>query len=120
MVRNTLREGENDYFDIPNLIPTPALSMTTSEVVPYNRSARVTEGQIFETKYQMIIEVGMKCLNEGFEHKTKRSTKDRYEVVCVQDDYGWRMTARGVGNEGKAYDSEGCGERGYVSCTKVK
>ena len=100
MAGNTLREGVNDYFDMPHLLPTQAVSMTTSEVVPYNRSARVTEGQIFETKYQMIIEVGMKCLHEGFEHKTKRSTKDRYEVVCVQDDCGWRMTARGVGNEG--------------------
>ena len=42
----------------------------------------------------------MKFLEEGFEHKTKRSTKDRYEVVCVKDDCNWRMTARAVGNEG--------------------
>ena len=60
--------------------------MKTNDVVPYNRSPRIIEGQIFDTKYQMIIELGMKCLQEGFEHKTKRSTKDRYEVVCVQDD----------------------------------
>ena len=46
----TLLEGVNDYFDMPPLLPTLELSMTTNELVPYNRSPRVTEGQIFIRK----------------------------------------------------------------------
>ena len=68
--------------------------MTTNENVPYNRSSRVTLGQVFDTKDQMIIEVGLKFLQEGFEHRTKRSSRSRYEIVCARDDCDWHMAAR--------------------------
>ena len=48
----------------------------------------------------MIIELGKKFLEQGFDHRTKRSTNSRYKVVCVRDDCGWRMTAVSVGDQG--------------------
>ncbi|KAJ9556887.1 hypothetical protein OSB04_011501 [Centaurea solstitialis] len=45
-------------------------------------------------------ELGIKYLQEGFEHRTHRSTKNRYEVLCINSGCAWRMTARGVGNNG--------------------
>ena len=97
---NILREGVNDYFDMPHPPPTPELTMTTNENVPYNRSSRVTCGQVFDTKDQMIIEVDQKFLQEGFEHRTKRSSRSRYEIVCARDDCDWRMAAMSVGSLG--------------------
>ena len=67
-----LREGVNDYFEMPPSPLTLDLTMTTNENVPYNRSSRVTLGQVFDTKDQMIIEVGLKFLQEGFEHRGMR------------------------------------------------
>ncbi|KAJ9552314.1 hypothetical protein OSB04_016359 [Centaurea solstitialis] len=54
----------------------------------------VTIDQNFETKDQMIVDLGIKCLQEGFEYQTHRSTKDRYEALCVNDGCEWHFTAR--------------------------
>ncbi|KAJ9546941.1 hypothetical protein OSB04_019484 [Centaurea solstitialis] len=96
----TLRAGVNDYFEMPVFIPTPEVSSMTNQTVPYNRSSRVKKGQVFETKNEMIIELGIKCLQEGFEHRTHRSSTTRYEVLCVNSGCAWRMTARKVGDNG--------------------
>ncbi|KAJ9564118.1 hypothetical protein OSB04_000084 [Centaurea solstitialis] len=96
----TLRAGVNDYFEMPVFVPTPEVSTTTNQTVPYNRSSRVKKGQVFETKNELIIELGMKCLQEGFEHRTHRSSTTRYEVLCVNSGCAWRMTARKVGDSG--------------------
>ncbi|KAJ9552485.1 hypothetical protein OSB04_016530, partial [Centaurea solstitialis] len=71
-----IREGVNDYFDVPIFLPTPELPIPTNQVLPYNRS-------------QMV-----------FEHRTHKSTKDRYEVLCVNDGCQRGFTARAVGDKG--------------------
>lgn len=90
--------GLNDYFDMPPPLPTPEAYITTNQPTPYNRSSRIVSGQIFDTKDQMIIELGTKFLEEGFEFRTKRSSTTRYEAVCVRENCGWHMTASVVGN----------------------
>ncbi|KAJ9557540.1 hypothetical protein OSB04_012154 [Centaurea solstitialis] len=86
----TLRAGVNDYFEMPVFVPTPEVSTTTNQTVPYNRSSRVKKGQVFETKNEMIIELGIKCLQEGFEHRTHRSSTTRanrtYQPRDIVDD----------------------------------
>ncbi|KAJ9541351.1 hypothetical protein OSB04_027857 [Centaurea solstitialis] len=94
----TLRVGVNDYFEMHVFVPTPEVSTTTNQTVPYNRSSRVKKGQVFETKNEMIIELGIKCLQEGFEYRMHRSSKTRYEVLCVNSGCAQRMTMRLVGN----------------------
>ncbi|KAJ9556826.1 hypothetical protein OSB04_011440 [Centaurea solstitialis] len=68
-----LREGVNDYFGMPPLLRSEDFLSQNNEVVPYRRSQRVKDGQVFDTKEQMILAVGQKFLEEGFEHKTNRS-----------------------------------------------
>ncbi|KAJ9544068.1 hypothetical protein OSB04_023775 [Centaurea solstitialis] len=85
---------------MPVFVPTPEVSTTTNQTVPYNRSSRVKKGQVFETKNEMIIELGIKCLQEVFEHRTHKSSTTRYEVLCVNNGCAWRMTARMVGDNG--------------------
>ncbi|KAJ9546550.1 hypothetical protein OSB04_019093 [Centaurea solstitialis] len=86
----TLRAGVNDYFEMPVFVPNPEVSTTTNQTVPYNRSSRVKKGQVFETKNEMIIELGIKCLQEGFEHRTHRSSTTRanrtYQPRDIVDD----------------------------------
>ncbi|KAJ9548659.1 hypothetical protein OSB04_021202 [Centaurea solstitialis] len=95
-----LREGVNDYFGMPPLLRSEDFFSQNNEVVPYRRSQRVKDGQVFDTKEQMILAVGQKFLEEGFEHKTNRSCTQRYEVVCVRDKCNWLMKARSVGETG--------------------
>ncbi|KAJ9541579.1 hypothetical protein OSB04_028085 [Centaurea solstitialis] len=95
-----LREGVNDYFGMPPLLRSEDFLSQNNEVVPYRRSQRVKDGQVFDTKEQMILAVGQKFLKEGFEHKTNRSCTQRYEVVCVRDKCNWLMKARSVGETG--------------------
>ncbi|KAJ9558836.1 hypothetical protein OSB04_013450 [Centaurea solstitialis] len=95
-----LREGVNDYFGMPPLLRSEDFLSQNNEVVPYRRSQRVKDGQVFDTKEQMILAVGQKFLEEGFEHKTNKSCTQRYEVVCVRDKCNWLMKARSVGETG--------------------
>ncbi|KAJ9546713.1 hypothetical protein OSB04_019256 [Centaurea solstitialis] len=95
-----LREGVNDYFGMPPLLRSQDFLAQNNEVVPYRHSQRVKDGQVFDTKEQMILAVGQKFLEEGFEHKTNRSSTKRYEVVCVQDECKWLMKAQSVGETG--------------------
>ena len=52
---SSIRSGVLDYFGMPPPFPTPELSITSNEVVPYDRSSRVSCGQIFDTKEEMIL-----------------------------------------------------------------
>ncbi|KAJ9557552.1 hypothetical protein OSB04_012166 [Centaurea solstitialis] len=97
--RTTNRGCADDEAHVFNL-SFAEVSTTTNQTVPYNRSSRVKKGQVFETKNEMIIELGIKCLQEGFEHRTHRSSITRYEVLCVNSGCAWRMTARKVGDNG--------------------
>ncbi|KAJ9552643.1 hypothetical protein OSB04_016688 [Centaurea solstitialis] len=79
-----LRQGVNDFFDMPPLLPTQDFLATNNEVVPYRRSQRVKNGQVFDMKEQMIIAVGQKFLEEHFEHKTNRSCRKRtYDALLT-------------------------------------
>lgn len=92
--------GLNDYYDMPPPLPTTETFIEAVQPAPYNRSRRISEHQIFETKNQMIEELGIKFMEEHFQFRTKKSTKTRYEVVCKIEGCRWRMTAASVGEPG--------------------
>ncbi|KAJ9565156.1 hypothetical protein OSB04_001122 [Centaurea solstitialis] len=46
----------------------------------------------------MTLALGLKFLEEGFEFKTVRSTKRRYEAVCVYENCNWRIYATSIGD----------------------
>ncbi|KAJ9536566.1 hypothetical protein OSB04_un000265 [Centaurea solstitialis] len=89
-----LRPGLDDYFGIPPLIPTPYFSTEDNEGVPYRRSQRLSIGKVFDTKEKLILEVGMKFIEEQFEYKTKKSCTKRYEIACARDHCKWSMKAK--------------------------
>ncbi|KAJ9536061.1 hypothetical protein OSB04_un000777, partial [Centaurea solstitialis] len=95
-----LRQGLDDYFGIPPLIPTPDFLTEHNEGVPYRRSKRLSKGQVFDTKDKMILEVGMKFIEEQFEYKTKKSCTKRYEIACARDHCKWSMKVKFVGDGG--------------------
>ncbi|KAJ9544543.1 hypothetical protein OSB04_024250 [Centaurea solstitialis] len=100
MEPSRLRPGLDDYFGIPPLIPTPDLLTEDNEGVPYRRSKRLSKDQVFDTKEKMILEVGMKFIEEHFEYKTKKSGTKRYEIACARDHCKWSMKVKVVGDGG--------------------
>ena len=54
--------------------------------------------RIFNDKDLLKRVIGKKCLEEGFQTKTTRSTKSRYEVVCVGENCSWLLRAKGIKN----------------------
>ncbi|KAJ9548219.1 hypothetical protein OSB04_020762 [Centaurea solstitialis] len=74
--------GNDDFHDMP----------------PPLRRKTVKEDQIFRSKPEMTLALGLKFLEEGFEFKTVRSAKRRYEAVCVYENCGWRIYATSIGD----------------------
>ncbi|KAJ9554871.1 hypothetical protein OSB04_009485 [Centaurea solstitialis] len=95
-----LRPGLDDYFGIPPLIPTPDFLTEDNEGVPYRRSQRLSIGKVFDTKEKMILEIGMKFIEEQFVYKTKKSCTKRYEIACARNHCKWSMKAKVVGDSG--------------------
>ncbi|KAJ9535944.1 hypothetical protein OSB04_un000885 [Centaurea solstitialis] len=83
--------GNDDFHHMP---PFPR---TEDVVSTPNRRGRVKENQVFRSKPEMTLALGMKFLEEGFEFKTVRSSNSRYEAVCVHDNCGWCIYATPIG-----------------------
>ncbi|KAJ9535715.1 hypothetical protein OSB04_un001133, partial [Centaurea solstitialis] len=94
-----LRSGVDDYFGMPhNFQPTPYFLPTHNEGVLYRRSKRLSDGKVFDSKEKMILEVGLKFLEEQFEYKTLRSCTKRYHIECSREHCKWMMKAKSVGD----------------------
>ncbi|KAJ9544968.1 hypothetical protein OSB04_024675 [Centaurea solstitialis] len=94
-----LRPGVDDYFSMPhNFQPTPDFLPTHNEGVLYRRSKRLSDGKVFDSKEKMILEVGLKFLEEQFEYKTLRSCTKRYHIECSREHCKWMMKAKFVGD----------------------
>ncbi|KAI3734629.1 hypothetical protein L6452_14102 [Arctium lappa] len=91
----------NDYFDTPLSLPNPETNIPPYQLVPYNRGTSIHEGQLFDTKEQMAIQLGIKFMEEGFVVRTEKSDKSRYVVICEQKNCKWRMSAKSVGLKGR-------------------
>ncbi|XP_021998068.1 uncharacterized protein LOC110895088 [Helianthus annuus] len=60
-------------------------------------------GHIFNSKEEMKLELGKKCLIERFEFKVDRSSKSRYEVSCFVDGCEWRFRAYSFAGDSAFY-----------------
>ncbi|KAM0007425.1 putative transposase, MuDR, plant [Helianthus debilis subsp. tardiflorus] len=58
---------------------------------------------IINSKEEMKLELGKKCLIERFEFKVDRSSKTRYEVSCSVDGCEWRFRAYGFAGDSAFY-----------------
>ncbi|KAJ9538886.1 hypothetical protein OSB04_031619 [Centaurea solstitialis] len=94
-----LRPSVDDYFGMPHKFqPTPDFLPTHNERVLYRRSKRLSDGKVFNSKEKMILEVGLKFLEEQFEYKTLRSCTKRYYIECSREHCKWMMKAKSVGD----------------------
>ncbi|KAJ9545689.1 hypothetical protein OSB04_025396 [Centaurea solstitialis] len=94
--------GRNDFFARPPLLPdVDSEPIVEEEHVPYARSRAISEADVFQTKQEMILALSLKFIEESFQFKVKRSSKTRYEAICIYDTHcQWRMTAVSVGSTG--------------------
>ncbi|KAJ9552391.1 hypothetical protein OSB04_016436, partial [Centaurea solstitialis] len=94
--------GRNDYFARPPLLPdVDEEPIMEEEHVSYARSRAISEADVFQTKQEMILALSLKFIEESFQFKVKRSSKTRYEAICIYDTHcQWRMTAASVGSTG--------------------
>ena len=67
--------------------------------------SNIRVGNYFESKDALKAAVGVYCLQEGFECKTERSSKTRYELICGNAEQGctWHLRAINVGDKGRAF-----------------
>ena len=86
----------DDFHDIPPFPRTEDPVITPNQPIPYNRCGRVKDQQVFRSKQEMTLALGLKFLEEGFEFRTLRSGKHRYEAVCVHANCGWRIYATSI------------------------
>ncbi|KAJ9566146.1 hypothetical protein OSB04_002112 [Centaurea solstitialis] len=86
----------NDDFHYMPPPPTEDVVITPNQPIPYNRRGNVKANQVFYSKHGMTLALGLKFLEEGFEFKTLRSSKRKYEAVCVYENCGWRIYATSI------------------------
>ena len=87
--------GCNLFWGMPSPLPTPVPIVEPIEpaATSYQRSKRVKVGQIFKSKEELKLELGLKCLEECYQIKTSRSTPSRFEAICLCEKCEWRIRA---------------------------
>ena len=68
----------NDFWGMPVSPPSKPPSFTPEETTYYQRSKHVKESQIFKNKEHLKLNLGLKCVEEGFEFEVTRSSKERF------------------------------------------
>ena len=97
------KKGSNPFFCIPTI---PSFKMADSgpectHSLGYSDAIKCF--QTFNTKEDLILVVKMKAIREKFQIKTKRSTKQRYDVVCIIEGCPWRLYAVPYDVESKVF-----------------
>ncbi|CAH1443848.1 unnamed protein product [Lactuca virosa] len=60
----------------------------------YNEEIKVLD--IFDDKELLKLAIGRQCMEQGKQYKTTRSSKERFEVVCLVENCSWMVSARGI------------------------
>ncbi|KAK6160922.1 hypothetical protein DH2020_004303 [Rehmannia glutinosa] len=80
--------GEENQFTNEHLLSSVG---STSRVVPIDIGLNVD--QVFDTKKELQEVVHMIALKYNFQFKTKKSNKNVYTIVCVDENCKWRLHA---------------------------
>ncbi|XP_024964171.1 uncharacterized protein LOC112504462 [Cynara cardunculus var. scolymus] len=85
----------NSFWGMPDPTPCPDPVIKSRQGnIPYQPTSHVKVLQTFDSKEELKLAVGLKCIHENFQMKVKKSSKHRYEVVCHSDsDCDWRLMA---------------------------
>ena len=90
---------DNLFHGMP---PVPAWPVDINEDIPTQmvdmNLQKIQCESIFKNKELLKRCIGKKCLREGFQTRTSRSTKSRYEAVCVSKNCSWLLRAKAIKN----------------------
>ncbi|KAJ9540662.1 hypothetical protein OSB04_027168 [Centaurea solstitialis] len=89
--------GNDDFHDLPPHPRSDDTVITPNQAIRYTRREKVKLHQVFRTKPDLTLALGLKFLQEGFEFKTEKSDKKRYVAKCVHENCDWRIYAACIG-----------------------
>ncbi|KAJ9564557.1 hypothetical protein OSB04_000523 [Centaurea solstitialis] len=74
-------------------------TLSSHPTKPYGTAVvkKLNYTRVFRMKGDLTLALGLKFLQEGFEFRTPRSCKKRYEAICAQKNCGWRIYASCLG-----------------------
>ncbi|KAJ9564652.1 hypothetical protein OSB04_000618 [Centaurea solstitialis] len=94
---NYVYQIPDDFHDLPPHPRSDDVVITPNQAIQYSRREKVKLHQVFRTKGDLTLALGLKFLQEGFEFRTPKSCKKRYEATCAQKNCGWRIYASCLG-----------------------
>ncbi|KAJ9552516.1 hypothetical protein OSB04_016561 [Centaurea solstitialis] len=86
VVTNGEEDGiRNKFWGMPDPLPCPPLDIKPRTNLSYQPTSHVKLFQNFESKKDLRLAVGLKCVHENLQ------VKERYEPVCVNDGCEWHL-----------------------------
>ncbi|XP_062089321.1 uncharacterized protein LOC133795877 [Humulus lupulus] len=83
-------DGNEDSWEKGSTSASTAQLLTSSSSI---NSWEIKEGQIFENKQELKMKLHLYALKKNFEFKVKKSAKNIWCTVCVDDKCKWRLRA---------------------------
>ncbi|XP_062086202.1 uncharacterized protein LOC133792313 [Humulus lupulus] len=90
----------NDDFSIDGNEDSSSIAQLLTSSSSIN-SWEIKDGQIFENKQELKMKLHLYALNKNFEFKVKKSAKNIWCTVCVDDKCKWRLRATKLVNSNK-------------------
>ncbi|XP_062103698.1 uncharacterized protein LOC133814801 [Humulus lupulus] len=97
--RKVRQVGEDNLWSTPLLLnqgEKGSTSASTAQLLTSSSSINsweIKEGQIFENKQEVKMKLHLYALKKNFEFKVKKSAKNIWCIVCVDDKCKWRLRA---------------------------
>ncbi|XP_062103123.1 uncharacterized protein LOC133814142 [Humulus lupulus] len=97
--RKVRQVGEDNLWSTPLLLDQGgkgSTSASTAQLLTSSSSINsweIKEGQIFENKQELKMKLHLYALKKNFEFKVKKSAKNIWCTVCVDDKCKWRLRA---------------------------
>ncbi|XP_062119357.1 uncharacterized protein LOC133833115 [Humulus lupulus] len=97
--RKVRQVGEDNLWSTPLLLnqgEKGSTSASTAQLLTSSSSINsweIKEGQIFENKQELKMKLHLYALKKNFEFKVKKSAKNIWCTVCVDDKCKWRLRA---------------------------
>ena len=79
--------------------PLPSCPVNDDVNIPCQRvdiNEEIKVLDIFDDKELLKLAIGRQCMEQGKQYKTTKSSKGRFEVVCLVKNCSWMVRARGI------------------------
>ena len=84
-------------WNMPELLQIPEEELVKKAVDCYTKVIRIKKDDCFDTKEDLKIALYTKCVEDSYQLKVNKSSKDRFETRCMIDkNCTWRMIAKRI------------------------